>query len=279
MVQYQSIVPLAILLVLTACGGQQSGAGEVVTDQRVIFDSAKVAVNNYADSISRDSIYQREAEMAWWSGLEFINTSVEYPFEPEDSIIGIGIVTPSESFDHYNDILYIYGDDNKVMVQVDEIANDIVTLYAKVAYDRFDTLNPLSPRLFSKNADYFSLAFDCIRTDNDFYYVLANRRTGVLLKIKKSDKNFKFQSIEEYAERWTGYGLDFDRSTNPLKKSPSDTSESFYHPKQKEYKVWSVKRDSLNGDWMHVHFEYTNETGWIRWRKGNQILIRMYSAC
>ena len=73
--------------------------------------------------------------------------------------------------------------------------------------------------------------------------------------------------------------FDFNRSTNPLRKSPSDKSENINNDKLTKYKIWSAEKISIKGDWMEITIEDTEEKGWIRWRQGNQILIRMYYAC
>jgi hypothetical protein len=48
--------------------------------------------------------------------------------------------------------------------------------------------------------------------------------------INKADRNFRKQSITDFAKEWTTLGLDFDRSANPLRETPQNTGKIINHP-------------------------------------------------
>jgi hypothetical protein len=104
---------------------------------------------------------------------------------------------------------------------------------------------------------------------------VINRETGQTGKIKKSNRFFKFELIEEFVENWAEIGVDFDRSVNPLREFASDTSEIIPIDPQSKLKTESSEKISIKGDWIEVQTS-DSEKGWVRWRQGNQILIRLY---
>jgi hypothetical protein len=47
------------------------------------------------------------------------------------------------------------------------------------------------------------------------------------------------------------------------------------HPDEKQYRIWSGESLEVHGDWIRVN-TLKNEKGWVRWKDGNKVLIRMY---
>jgi hypothetical protein len=269
----RTIITLTIVIIFSACGNQPADKSSIQSP--ISNKDSNTETNNYGKTT--DTI--KSINRSQWTNLDYLNQDSEYPFVAEDSIIGIGIVTISDTIETYNKKLSVYNTSGKVIATVELKESDVITVYRGKTYNRHDSLNLFSPRLYITNPDYFRLAFDCTSSDNEFYTVIINRQSGETAKIKKHDKFFKFQTIEEFVDNWTGIGIDFDRSTNPLRKSPSDKAEDINNNKQTTYKIWSAEKISIKGDWIEIKIEDTEETGWIRWRKGNQILIRMYYAC
>lgn len=270
----RTIITLTILIFVSACGNQAADKNSIETSTKNIDTITE------ANDLGQTDIEKIESsDRSHWTNLDYLNQDSEYPFVAEDSIIGLGIVTIADTVDTYDKKLSIYDGSGKVIVTVEQKESDVITVYKGKIYNRNDSLNPFSPRLYVTNPDYFRLAFDCTSSDNEFYRVIINRQTGESAKIRKSNKFFKFETIEEFVDNWTGIGLDFDRSSNPLKKIPNDKSEDIRNDKQSRYKIWSAEKISIKGDWIEIKIEDTEETGWIRWRQGNQILIRMYYAC
>jgi|GEM_PF-290401 len=213
-----------------------------------------------------------------WTTLDFLNKDSLYSFVAEDSINGIGVVTLSDSFD-YGKKLIIYDLTKTVLSTILLEDTNIITTFNKSKYDRHDTAIPFIPRLFGSNPDYFRLTFNCIDEQKDYYVVVVNEKIGQKGLIKKTDKYFKFESFEKYIKDWSAPGIDFDRSINPIRKLPNDNADIILNPLQSNYKIWQAQTLLFNGDWIEIQIDETKEKGWIRWRKGNTILIRIYFAC
>jgi len=202
--------------------------------------------------------------------LEYLNQGSEFPFFSEDSIIGIGIVSSDWPFS-------IYDKKGNVLISI-ELNDSSVAIYVgkdKIKYH--DTLISFRPRLFSPNPDYYRLALDCIKKDSNYYEVIINRQTRQTGFIR-NNPSINFETIEAYVENWTGLGFDFDRANNPLRRSPSLQSDTIHNELENKYSIWNGENIEMKGDWMKIRIS-KNETGWIRWRKGNQILIRLYYYC
>jgi hypothetical protein len=259
------IIILTIPIIISSCGNHRvDGSLDNKIDTIYVSSEIDTAKNN--DEISL-------------TNLDYLNSAPEYPFVAEDSIIGIGIVTLSDSINTYDEKLRIYDEAGKIMITVEQKDSDVITIFKGKTFDRYNATNPLSPRLFITNPDYFRLIFDCISIGKDSYKVIISKQTGETAEIKKEDKFFQFQSMETFVDEWTTIGLDFDRSKNPLRKSPSDNSEIIKNNKEAKYKIWQAGKKLMQGEWIKIQIENTNEKGWIRWKKGNQILIRMYFIC
>lgn len=241
------------------------------TDSAGSASSSPIA--SASGAISEDSFDRNE-----WRHLERLNYQPEYAFEEELPISGIGIVTITGLCEVQDKNLTIYDDKGRKLATVKCSQENVVTKFKGKTYDRDSTDNPFDPRLFIVSPDYFRLAFDCLGFDKEYYRVEIDHKTGETGRIKKNDPLFKYQSIEKFVDDWAGNGIDFDRSTNPLRQLPKDNAELISHRQEARYKIWSANKISLKGDWLQVR-TYDNETGWIRWRQGNKILIRLYYAC
>lgn len=201
---------------------------------------------------------------------KYIKQLNTYPFISEDSITGIGIVS-------IDGPISIYDQNGYVLIKVEVSEKGGTTYVGKYKYESHDTLNPFQPRLYVPNPDYYRLALDCIKKDSANYEVIINKHTGQTGIIRKKP-NIKFETIDSFVNNWTGLGFDFDRANNPLRKTTSLQSDTIHNNLVCQYSIWSGNKIRMKGDWMEIRVSET-ETGWIKWREGNQILIRMYFAC
>ena len=71
-------------------------------------------------------------------------------------------------------------------------------------------------------------------------------------------------------------GFDFNRETNPLRESPIENSSIIKHPDQDKYKIWDGESLEVKDNWIKVK-TVAKEIGWVKWRDGNKVLIRMYA--
>ncbi|MDB5125300.1 MAG: hypothetical protein JWP94_3429 [Mucilaginibacter sp.] len=175
------------------------------------------------------------------------NTRVRWDQQKKDS----GVVVLKESYQDKLVVLRMY---NK---------NGSVWLSFKFT-DDFNSklLNPLSLK-----TDDGILVFKCVGEDKNFYAVVVSQDKNLIKFIKKSDSNFLFQTWQKRI--LSVFSVDFDGKKNPLRERPSIGSKQlhyrnndFYHPV------------SINGDWLKVKSNETNQTGWIKWRDSKgQMLI------
>lgn len=212
-----------------------------------------------------------------WTQLDFLNKDPDYPFETEKDISGVCFVIMSEMFSVYEKPIIIKSKDNKEILKIvfSEL-NGLTTTFNGQSYLQFDNQNPFNPWLFVDNPDYFRLAFECVDTIGTSYKVKLNDKE--FAHISKAAKDFKKQSIPDFVKDWTSLGLDFDRTTNPLREVPNSDGKIINHSDEKKYKIWCGESLEVNGDWVKIN-TLKNEVGWVKWRDRNKVIIRMYFAC
>ena len=211
-----------------------------------------------------------------WTELDYLNQDESYPFETEKDFSGEYFITLSDKFDYYNQPIIIRDKEQKEIVRIEFKDNRILTTYRGRTYKQNDLSNPLSPWLLVLNPDYFRLALECIDTTENFYVVKLNEED--LGFIDKTTDNFQKEGIEEFFKDWLALGIDFDRSINPLREKNDENSQIIQNELNQKYKIWTGDVLEMNGDWLKIK-TFKEEIGWLRWRKGNEILIRIYYAC
>ncbi|WP_156152355.1 hypothetical protein [Flammeovirga sp. OC4] len=173
--------------------------------------------------------------------LRYLNQLLEYPFTTEKNIQGICFITPSNDFDSYQDSIILNDKDNNPIVRIayDDSLGIVTTFKGKV-FKSYDSSNPFSPWLWVDNPDYFRLSFECTDSTGTLYKVKLNENEFGW--IKKTDTNFKKETIKEFILKWTmePMHLDFNRVTNPLKKEPKSNSLVIENPKEDKYKIWKA---------------------------------------
>jgi len=207
--------------------------------------------------------------------LDYINSD---KFESDGQIKGIGLIEIDLGREYFGKNLVIYDINGQPKITIRVTDNDVTTKLSNKSYSRNDNGNPFSPRLFVTNPDYFRLIFDCAKSTDKYYEVIVDQKTNETGFIKKADNSFKFETVVEYVNEWTTLGLDFDRTQNPLRQEPSDNGSVISNEDQKKYKIWRAAKIEMKGDWLKVKIG-DSEQGWIRWRQGDRILIRIYFAC
>jgi hypothetical protein len=190
------------------------------------------------------------------------------------SSLGIGMVLPPDKIEIYNDSLL---KDNYFVWQVSKDYNPpkpACTLYYK--------------------PDYGFVHFVCLDTSATYFKVLINYDE---IKYLPRSGDYTFESWEEYVfNSFGGIKRRSDKKTSyqPLRKSPEDNADTITI-KNSDATFCPME---MRGDWINVKYDcYQNiedvpgeprhcqehigkcgntSTGWIRWKKGNQILIEIY---
>ena len=211
-----------------------------------------------------------------WTQLDYLNADESYPFQTENDITGIFFVTISDTLNYYENPIVITDSENKEIAKIEFTENDVVTTFNGKEYSRNDTLNPLNPWLLVLNPDYFRLAFECIDMTSDHYVIKLNENELGYIELENPD--YKKESIEDFVKSWTVLGFDFDRSTNALREEPNENGKIIPNPNADKYKIWTGGVLEIKGDWLKIK-TIKDEVGWIKWRDGHKVLIRMYYAC
>ena len=126
--------------------------------------------------------------------------------------------------------------------------------------------------------DYSSFVFRCKSLTNNWFEVIVNNENGESLWLKKNEFT-KYSSWETYLQEMFGVAR-LPRQIQKIRKQPSDTSEEIKYSGQDCFQVKSMK-----GDWIEIFTaDYCDnvdnktkiDSGWIKWRQGNQLLIEYY---
>ena len=111
---------------------------------------------------------------------------------------------------------------------------------------------------------------------SDHYVIKLNDNELGLIELENS--NFRKESIEDFVKSWTIFGFDFDRSTNALREEPKEKGKIIPNPNADKYKIWTGEVLEIEGEWLKIK-TIKDEVGWVKWRNGHKVLIRMYYAC
>jgi hypothetical protein len=133
---------------------------------------------------------------------------------------------------------------------------------------KLDSIAADSLKPYSCYPDYQNLVFRVTRIDADCYYVIANEETGLTAKIKKNEASLAFQRWEEHVA--SIFSVDFDEDKNPVKQDTTTQKRAVYGNNVEFF--FPVK---IQGDWLQVKWDDNTKqkNGWIKWRKGNTLLV------
>jgi len=198
-----------------------------------------------------------------------------YPFEPEGPIKGIGYAV----FDNGGgkEVTAIRDMNGQPFIFIEVKTDSVITKVGNQVYLNGDTTNAFKPKDYNPSSDYFLLILECTYATDLYYEAIIDRESGRKGLISKADSLFTFLTPDKYVQRYSD-GLDFDRVVNPLRKKPDEHGQIILNKAQEKYRIWRAERLEMNGDWMKVKVEGSEE-GWIRWRKGKTIIIRLYFFC
>ena len=128
--------------------------------------------------------------------------------------------------------------------------------------------------------DYHSFVFRCKVQANGWYKVVVNNNSNNVYWLKKS-KWTKYVSWEKFLKEMFSVAR-LPNEKQKIRNMPSDGSNEIRYAGQDCFQVRSMK-----GDWIEIFTadycdeDYTDskikvKSGWIRWRKGNKLLIEYF---
>ncbi len=128
-------------------------------------------------------------------------------------------------------------------------------------------------RPFAFHPDYFLLALKCVRKETGRYEVIVNEETGLKKYVKADDPSLRF-------ETWGGhilkvFAVGFNRKENPVLNAPQGRVKKVAIPDVPFHPV------EVRGEWLKIKWEAANkgarnDSGWIRWKRGERLLVELF---
>ena len=124
---------------------------------------------------------------------------------------------------------------------------------------------------FAFHLDYLLLALKCVNANSQYFEVVVNDEIGLTKYIRKDDLIFKFETWATHIIQ--RFGIDFNKSSNPLRTGPTQNARLAQMPKDVIFRPIQIK-----GDWVKVRWEVPSTVkearyGWVKWREGTSLLV------
>lgn len=195
------------------------------------------------------------------------------------SLVGVGILELSAGFDTYMMKPILRKEDSKTILDFVSKSEDVAEIYKGVTVSEFGIDPRIAPRFFNFSDDFFYMTLDCIEVTDQFFVVLINRELGELAFFPRKDNRLNFYSFSDYAQRHAASGFEFNPSFNPLRTAPSDDAPIVaLHASSDPSSIFGASKQ-INYDWMEVEIRDTKEKGWLRWKKGDELLLQFNTGC
>lgn len=193
-------------------------------------------------------------------GLDFFNPI---------GVIGNGVVMvepyiqPSET-----EVIHF----EKLSIYNDSACRELYSRYNFFHYDSLPKGKNIVP--LYNNAEYGFYAFVLIDENTDSYQIAINKEGR---KYVKKEQNIKAYNWKEFFERVFFIGTS---DKNPLRSAPDDKSPVLNPDKynnEDNIDIYSEREVEVHGEWLKMTYPLAdNEEYWIRWRRGNDIIIEIY---
>lgn len=122
---------------------------------------------------------------------------------------------------------------------------------------------------FAFHQDHFLLALKLIAEDEYRYEVVVNETSGLKKFVKKSDKNFDFESWKDHVLK--AFAVRFNAQENPLRDEPDGRVEDLDLSEGTTFRPIKV-----DGAWLEVQLDgEPSKSGWIRWRDRDDLLVEL----
>ncbi|MGB4848214.1 MAG: hypothetical protein WBP41_09875 [Saprospiraceae bacterium] len=186
--------------------------------------------------------------------------------------LGIGLISM-----HYDDrtVFYFFKDTLKMD------PNKIIEFFTDESIEAWNIVDLDQQREWlrpeSLVPESFSFILRCLSETNDWFEIIVNDDTGLTMWLRKSDSSV-FMTWETYLQGMYGVSRRSER-IQKIRISPNEHSKEIKYTGQDCFQV-----NSMDGDWIEIFTapycdedELENnpgiESGWIRWKEGNNLLI------
>lgn len=143
------------------------------------------------------------------------------------------------------------------------------------AMDSIVLADESEPRIapWAIKTDYGLLVFRVIAQDNEFYKVIADEEKKRISFIKKNDPLMEFQEWDQHILKT--FSIEFDEKKNPVKEKPEENAAAVKFEANEDRLFHPV---SISGDWLQLSTEEKSgeKKGWIRWKRGNRVLVEWF---
>jgi hypothetical protein len=231
--------------------------------------------SNPSEVVKADENPANELEME--TALPSAEVNNQPPLEPvietkdEDSIKGIkGLIVLSEEGEKSKDFIHFYNEEGSLWYEF--------TFYYEDKDGKFEYENS-EFRVFAFHPDYHVLALKLVSEDSNRYQVIVNEETGLIKYVKKTDKNLKFETLEEYV--LSMFAVGFNEKENPIIESPKGKTKKTITYKKDNVFFFPIE---IKGEWLKIKWDikdnpnkYVSDFGWIRWRNKDKLLIELFN--
>jgi hypothetical protein len=116
-----------------------------------------------------------------------------------------------------------------------------------------------------------------VRKEAGRFEVIINEETGLKKYVKANDPSLKFEKWENHILKVFSVG--FNRKENPVLNVPQGRVKKVSMPDVPFHPV------EVRGEWLKVKWDVANGTenkgikydsGWVRWRKGERLLVELF---
>ena len=122
------------------------------------------------------------------------------------------------------------------------------------------------------------IVLNLVKKNENFFEVVVNEKTGELKYAKGDDPSFEGFTWERYI--LDCFAVEFDEGENPMRSEPVGTGIELQFPSGSR----TFHPVEINGDWLEVKWFENDDTtrksntGWIRWKDGNSLLIMLFET-
>lgn len=196
-----------------------------------------------------------------------------------NAIVGVGILELSAGFDTYLMKPILRNEGSKTILDFVSKSEDVAEIYKGVTVSESGIDPKIDPRFFNFTNDFFRMTLDCIEVTDQYYVVLINRKLGNVAFFPRKDNRLNFYSFSDYAQRHAESGFEFNPSSNPLRTMPSDEAPIVgFASSSSPSSIFGASKQ-ISYDWMEVEIRDTKEKGWLRWKKGDELLLQFNTGC
>jgi hypothetical protein len=127
------------------------------------------------------------------------------------------------------------------------------------------------------DGDAGALAMKAASQDDDRYEVIVNEDTGARKFVKKDDKAFRFETWQRYLLQISA--VKFNDGANKVLDLPQGNRKNVLMPMQTTvFTPIEVKGEWLKIEWETEAGKGLKDSGWIRWRDGDALVVEMVPA-